>query len=115
MKIQNFKIKRTSRGTNILIFLIFTLSITTIIAENPLSTSLVEGKNILEINEYFPPIYASELVKKYPQIESVSISEYFGTFGYINIMGGIGTNILIESSKNYEIYVNESMTIYLID
>ncbi|MCK4997503.1 hypothetical protein KAS08_04310 [Candidatus Pacearchaeota archaeon] len=96
-----------------LIFIILALSMTSIIADNPLSISLIEGKNNFTISEYFPSIYASELMEKYPQVQSVSVVEYGSTFGYINALGGIGTNILIESNKDYEIYTNQSIIIYL--
>lgn len=115
MKSQNSTIRGAPSGVSAIAFLLVMLSMTTIIAENPLSISLIEGRNNFTVQDYFPSVYASELIVKYPQIQSISISEYGNTFGYINTLGGIGTNILIESNKDYEIYVNESIIIYLKD
>ena len=93
--------------------LIFILSVTTIIADNPVNISMIAGRNNFTVQEHFPSIYVSEIMREYPEIQSVSISEYGTTFGYINTLGGIGTNFLIEPDKYYEIYVNQSITIYL--
>jgi len=89
------------------------LSTATIIAENPLSVSLNSGRNNLTVQEGFPMISASQLIEEYPQIQSITTYQYGQTFGYINTLGGIGTNFQIESDKDYEIYTNSSITIYL--
>jgi len=89
------------------------LSTATIIAENPLSVSLNPGKSNLTIQEDFPAIYASQLIEEYPEVESITTYQYGQTFGYINTLGGIGTNFQIEPDKDYEIYTNSSITIYL--
>lgn len=94
-----------------LIIIIIVLSLTTIIADNPVELHLEKGKNIIIIDEYFKTLYASELIILYPQIESISMKKYGNTFGYVNTLGGIGTNILIESSTEYEIYSKENITI----
>lgn len=94
-----------------IILLIIVLSMTTIIAENPLSVKLQEGKNTITINETFDTIHASELISMYPQIESISINEYGKSFGYVNTMGGLGTNIMIEPQKEYEIYSKGNITL----
>ena len=96
-----------------LMLLMFIFSLTTIIAENPLSLEIQEGKFNLTINEYFPSIYVSQLIENNPEIQSISIQEYGRTFGYINTLGGIGTNFLIEPNRNYEIYTNQTITIHL--
>ena len=95
------------------LLLILILSLTTIIAENPLELEAPQGKFNFTILEYFPSIYASELIQTNPEIQSISIKEYGQTFGYLNTLGGIGTNFLIEPNKNYEIYTNQSITINL--
>ncbi len=95
------------------LFLVLILSLVTIIAENPLEVQIPEGENNLTISEHFPSIYASELIKENPEIKSISIQEYGQTFGYLNTLGGIGTNFLIEPNKNYEIYTNQTITIKL--
>jgi len=95
------------------LFLVLVLSLTTIIAENPLEVQIPEGEYNLTISEYFPSIYASELIKENPEIKSIPIQEYGQTFGYLNILGGIGTNFLIEPNRNYEIYTNQTALIKL--
>ena len=89
------------------------LCLTTIIAENPLELNIPQGESNFTVLEYFPPIYASELILTNPQIQSITINEYGQTFGYLNTFGGIGANFLIEPNKNYEIYTNQTITIQL--
>ena len=96
-----------------LIAIMIILSMTTIIADNPVDLTLSQGKNSFLIEEHFESRYASELMLEYPEIQSISISEYGNSFGYINIMGGIGSNILIESNREYEIYTEKNITINL--
>lgn len=96
-----------------ILLLITLLCLTTIIAENPLSLEVPKGESNFTILEYFPAIYVSELIRENPQIQSVSIKEYGQTFGYLNTLGGVGTNFLIEPNKNYEIYTNQSIQINL--
>lgn len=96
-----------------IIALIAIFAISTIIAENPLGVTLPEGKSNMTVSEDFPSIYASDLIEQNPQIQSITMQEYGQTFGYLNTLGGIGTNFLIQPSRNYEIYVNESITIEL--
>lgn len=96
-----------------LIAIMIILSMTTIIADNPIDLTLSQGKNSFLIEEYFESRYASELMLEYPEIQSISISEYGNSFGYINVMGGIGSNILIESNREYEIYTEKNITINL--
>ena len=97
----------------IIICLMMILSLTIIVAENPVELTLTEGKNVMVINDYFQSMYASELMSLHPQIESISIEKYGNTYGYINTLGGVGTNMLIESSNEYEIYSKENITIRL--
>lgn len=94
-----------------IIFLMFILTMATIIAQNPISFELQEGKNNITINETFDYMYASDLIMAYPQIESISVNEYGRTFGYVNTFGGIGQNIIIEPEREYEIYSRENITI----
>ncbi len=96
-----------------ILLLTLILTLTTIIAENPLSIEIPQGQSNFIVTEYFPSIYVSEFVQENPQIQSISISQYGQTFGYLNTLGGIGTNFLIEPTKNYEIYTNQTITIQL--
>jgi len=97
----------------ILFTIISLIFLTTVIAENPVTLELVEGKNNFTIEEYFPPIQIKSLMLNNPEISSASVIEYGKTFGYVNAFEGIGTNFLIESGREYEIYVNKSVTINL--
>jgi len=96
-----------------ILLLITLFCLTTIIAENPLEIKIQNGESNFTVQEYFPSFYANQLIKQNPQIQSISITEYGQTFGYLNTLGGIGTNFLIEPNKNYEIHTNESITIQL--
>ena len=87
------------------------LCLTATIADNPLSLEIPQGKSNFTIQEYFPSIYVSELVRQNPEIQSITIHEYGQTFGYLNTLGGIGTNFLVEPNRNYEIHANETISI----
>ncbi len=95
--------------------LILLLSLTMIIAENPLELNVPQGKSNFTVSEYFPSFYVKKLIQSNPEIQSITIQEYGQTFGYLNALGGIGTNFLIEPNRNYEIYVKEAITIKLKD
>ena len=97
------------------LLIITLLCLTTTIAENPLELEIPKGKSNFTVSEYFPSIYPSEIIHENPQIKSISINSHGRTFGYLNALGGIGTNFLIEPNKEYEIYSNESITIKLKD
>lgn len=97
----------------LIFFLTITLSLTTIIADNPLSITLEEGKNNFTINESFPSISIKELAIKHPEIKQASLTEYGTTYGFVNSMGGIGTPFIVETGRTYEIFVNETVIIYL--
>lgn len=94
-----------------IVILILILSMTTIIADNPVFAEIKEGKNIVITNDSFSSYYASQIMEKYPQIESISMRKYGMSFGYVNTMGGLGTNIIIEPNQEYEIYSTENLTI----
>jgi hypothetical protein len=96
-----------------ILLLLTILCLVTTIAENPLELTIPEGKSNFTVEEYFPAVYASELIKTNPEIQSITVLEYGQTFGYLNTLGGIGTNFLIEPSRNYEIYANQSGIIKL--
>jgi len=96
-----------------LLLLLAIFCLTTIIAENPLELEISVGESNFTVEEYFPSIYASELIEKNPQIKSLTLKEYGQTFGYLNALGGIGTNFLVEPNKNYEIYTNKTIIIRL--
>ncbi len=96
-----------------IIILLLIISLTVIMAENPLLIKIQENQTNFTVNEYFPPIFASQLIKENPNIQSISVSEYGQTFGYLNTFGGIGTNFLIEPDKNYEIHTNQTIIIRL--
>jgi hypothetical protein len=89
------------------------LSITAIVADGEIVVYLREGRNNITITEEFESTYASDLVKRYPQIESISVSEYGNTYGYINTMGGIGLDILIQPNKEYEIFSKDNVTVII--
>ena len=82
-------------------------------ADNPVEINLTKGKNNFTINESFESNYASELIKEYPKIESISIKKYGNTYGYINTFGGLGIDIIIEPMQEYEIYVKENLSVNL--
>lgn len=96
-----------------ILLLALILSTATTIAENPLSLEIPVGESNFTISEYFSPIYVSQLIEENPKIQSVTVKKFGQEFGYLNTLGGIGTNFLIEPEKSYEIYTNETITIIL--
>lgn len=96
-----------------IILFVLILFMTTIIADNPIYLEIKEGKNNITTSGEFISRYAKDLIEEYPEIESISIENYGFTYGYVNVLGGIGTNILIEPEKTYEIYSKENITIIL--
>ena len=89
------------------------LYLTTAIADGEVLVTLNPGKNVVLIDDYFQMISASELVKKYPEIESITLEKYGEQLGFINIFGGIGADFLITSGTEYEIYSSSIIEVYL--
>lgn len=81
--------------------------ISTILIANlePRRENISKGKTTIQIQDDFSPMYASDLIKKYPQIESISKEN--SSEGFVNVFGGIGKNIIIVSGQNYEITSSE--------
>ena len=96
---------------SLVIFLVIILSFSTIIADNTVTVDLVEGRNLVSVSEYFPSFYVSTLMKNYPEIDSVNLDDYSGSYGYVNAFGGIGTNFLIQYGTEYEVYVSSDITV----
>lgn len=92
------------------LILFFILLIGIIIAEDFSKLELTKGKNEITVN--YSLGYASDLVKMYPQIETVTYIENNETIGYVNIFGGIGKDFIIQRDKLYEINSNKNITIY---
>lgn len=94
----------------ILIF-VLTLLAGFIVAERFLEIELSKGKNEIRFN--ISGVYASDLIKFYPEIETITYREENETIGFVNIFGGIGVNFMLESNRTYEINSNKNITIYL--
>lgn len=93
-------------------FVIFVLfSIMLISSQDIFSKELKQGKNFVVIN-LSEPIYVETLVNINPDIEAVSYFENNQTIGYVNVLGGIGENFVIEN-KEYEIIVSKDVNLVL--
>ena len=97
----------------LVITFLFVISLTTSIAENPVVIELTPENKTLLVEEYFPAIPVRELIEKHPEIEAISMQEYGNTFVYVDAFNGIGTNFLIEPSKQYEIHVSKKIELTL--
>lgn len=95
-----------------ILFVLLLLS-TTGLAESPLVIKLFPGENLFYVEDYFQITSASEMIKNYPEIEAITLERYGEQLGYINVFGGIGTDFLIVSNLQYEIYSNSEIEIYL--
>jgi hypothetical protein len=81
-------------------------------AEPGNANHLAAGKSYISINVSYL-IYARDLVKANPKIDSISYLENNRSVGYINIFGGIGKNFLIEKNKIYEISTKEEIELVI--
>ncbi len=97
----------------VLIFGILMLSATIIADLTAEKVELQEGKNTLIIDFEFSPVYVSDLIKAYPNIDVISINESGDLQGYVNVFGGIGTDFVFQTNKTYEIITKQNMTIQL--
>jgi hypothetical protein len=63
---------------------------------------LSKGKNLIKLDK---TSIASELIRNNPHIEAISYKDpkTNQTMGYVNVNGGIGKNILLLPSEEYEI------------
>jgi hypothetical protein len=63
---------------------------------------LAQGRNYLQFN-FSSSLSAKDLVSKNPDIEAISFTENNQTVGYVNVLGGIGKNFLLQPNSVYEI------------
>lgn len=97
----------------ILLFVILCLS-GIIIADNfNEGVKLEEGKNLISLNFDFNPLYVEDLVKIYPEINTVTYNDGLQEFGFVNAFGGIGDNFIVYSNKTYEITTKKEVTLNL--
>ena len=73
---------------------------------------LVEGKNYLYIDGY---AYASDIVESDEDIVSISyVDGLIGqSVGYVDVLGGVGSNFLVRPDVEYEIIVRKDVTLTL--
>ncbi len=74
---------------------------------------LEEGKNIIDIEIGFNPIYVTDLIKLYPEINTITYNESGEEIGYVNAFGGIGENFIIYANKTYEITTKQEVILNL--
>ena len=74
---------------------------------------LSEGKNLVYFSEEIKPIYASDLVKIYPEINAITYYEGDEEKGYVNVFGGVGENFVVMFNNTYEITVEKEVTLKL--
>ena len=74
---------------------------------------LYEGENTINLSLNFNPIYVGDLVKIYPEIETVTYNDSRQELGYVNAFGGIGNNFVIYPNKIYEITTKQETNLNL--
>lgn len=81
---------------------------------------LNQGENEVLMPLNFSPVYVSDLMKAYPEIEMVTyiesysgIQEEIKEIGYVNVFGGVGKNFIIYGNSTYYIYVKENLEVSL--
>jgi hypothetical protein len=99
----------------ILVFIISLFGISEILIAEELEggIKLSEGKNVINLSFEFSPIYASDLIKLNPEIETVTYNDSIEEIGYVNIFGGIGENFVIKTNTLYEITTKQEITLNL--
>lgn len=74
---------------------------------------LYEGKNIVNFSFEFNPMYASDLIKLNPEIETITKNNTIDGSGYVNVFGGIGENFIISPNGIYEITTKQDSILKL--
>lgn len=74
---------------------------------------LYEGKNVINMSIEFNPIYVKDLIKIYPEIQTITYNDSEQEMGYVNVFGGIGENFVIFPNKTYEITTKQEITLNL--
>jgi hypothetical protein len=97
----------------ILIFVILCVSGIIIAEDFREGIKLNEGKNIINISLDFNPLYVKDLIKVYPEIQTVTYNESMQELGYVNVFGGIGDNFVIYPNQIYEITTNQEVNLNL--
>jgi hypothetical protein len=97
----------------ILIFVILCVSGIIIAEEFKEGIKLIEGKNAINLSLDFNPVYVKDLVKIYPEIQTVTYNDTEQERGYVNVFGGIGDNFVIYPNKIYEITTKQDITLNL--
>ena len=95
------------------IFVIFCISGIIIAEDFRDGIKLYEGKNLVNISFDFNPLYVTDLIKIYPEIQTVTYNDSKQEFGYVNVFGGIGDNFVIYPNKTYEITTKQEITLNL--
>jgi len=104
------KIKKI-REIFILFFFIAIFSFILISSEDISSRELTKGKNNLTLN-LTELIYVETLIKLNPDIDAISYRKEETTIGYVNFLGGIGENFVVEN-REYEIIVSKNIDLVL--
>jgi hypothetical protein len=97
----------------ILIFIILFASGIIIAEDFKEGVKLTEGKNVVNISTNFNPLYVEDLIKIYPEIETVTYNNSEQELGYVNVFGGIGDNFVIYPNQIYEITTKQEVTLNL--
>jgi len=74
---------------------------------------LEEGKNIINVGIESNPIYVTDLIKLYPEINTITYNESGEEKGYVNAFGGIGENFIIYPNQTYEIIAKKEVILNL--
>jgi len=99
------------------IILIFSLGIIGILFAEDFNLNdgirLNKGENIINTSAEFNPIYASELVRIFPEIATIIYNDSGEEIGYVNVFGGIGDNFIVLPNKTYEITTTKEVILNL--
>ncbi len=102
-----------SRIILLIVLIIFAISGIIFAEEFKVGTKLFEGKNVILFESDLSPIYVSELIKRYPEIATVTSNESEIEKGYVNVFGGVGEDFIIYPNKTYEITVQKEVVLNL--
>jgi hypothetical protein len=74
--------------------------------------SLETGKNYLVINTS-ETLFARDFVSENPEVQSISYKENNKTIGFVNTLGGIGKNFILQQGVIYEVYLKNNSKVII--
>lgn len=105
-----------NRNIFIILSIVLIFSAGIIAQKSPTEINIYEGKNNIVMNQSMGDVFVSDLVKAYPEIETITWIDKENSSnskGYVNIFGGVGEDFVLTPNENYEIISKQNITVRL--